>query len=737
MIVKIIKRFLKIKMERKNLQNKNKAKPAGIHNLVITNKASKPIKSNKINKFNQINDKRALSDLNNEKVSSNIKNEKALSINSNNKTSANNKKGKRSNSKNKNRSKSYNLIQKIIKKDIPTNNKKRQVINNINVNINQINNIQIKKEYNTSSLNKPKTKSMNKIINSINTNMPKRPSTNYNAFKAKPKSINRIPKTEEKGIKKSPQTKPVPKSNLFSNFLKMEKKSINSSYHSKANNKNNKHPLSAKSISNKNSKNNNNAKLNNQKTKTVAKKNQSIDIKNNKIPKQFPNKIQNKEKMMELINKNIFAYQKKEKEKDNKNKNLNQNNKMINNNKNNNNKNKQKDIKNKIMKPKKSNEIPIKIDLIKIYSEPTLIGLNNIGAICFINSSLQCLSQTEELTNYFLDQKHKDEIINKNNIALHNKNENQLSPSYYELINKLWEKNATEPKSYSPDNFIKIINEMNPLFKLGQAGDSKDFIIFILEQIHRELKKPIKMVSETPELNQYDKAKAYQYFISTFRNESSIISELFFGVYESTNVCLNCKKNYNSKNQNEPICYNYGIFNCLIFPLDEVKKLKLKNDTKQANDLDSNNIVNMNDCFNFYQKSDLFTGDNKNYCNICNQLFDSVYTTKIYSSPNYLIIIINRGKGNIYNIKLDFPEILNISQFVIKKEKPNIIYNLYGVLTHLGESGPNAHFFASCKSPVDGKWYRYNDAIVTPINDFQKDVIDFGTPYILFYQKMK
>ena len=724
-------------MERKNLQNKIKAKPAGIHNLVITNKTSKPIKSNKINKFNQINDKRALSDLNNDKASSNIKNEKALSINSNNKTSVNNKKGKRSNSKNKNRSKSYNLIQKIIKKDIPTNNKKRQVINNINVNINQINNIQIKKEYNTSSLNKPKTKSMNKIINSINTNIPKRPNTNYNAFKAKPKSINKIPKTEEKGIKKSPQTKPVPKSNLFSNFLKMEKKSINSSYHSKTNNKNSKHPLSAKSISNKNSKNNNNAKLNNQKPKTVSKKNQSIDNKINKIPKQFPNKIQNKEKMMELITKNIFAYQKKEKEKDNKNKNLNQNNKMINNNKNNNNKNKQKDIKNKIIKPKKSNEIPNKINLIKTYSEPTLIGLNNIGAICFINSSLQCLSQTEELTNYFLDQKNKDEIINKNNIALHNKNENQLSPSYYELINKLWEKNATEPKSYSPDNFIKIINEMNPLFKLGQAGDSKDFIIFILEQIHRELKKPIKMVSETPELNQYDKAKAYQYFLSTFRNESSIISDLFFGVYESTNVCLNCKKNYNSKKQNEPICYNYGIFNCLIFPLDEVKKLKLKNDTKQANDPDSNNVVNMNDCFNFYQKSDLFTGDNKNYCNICNQLFDSIYTTKIYSSPNYLILIINRGKGNIYNIKLDFPEILNISQFIIKKEKPNIIYNLYGVLTHLGESGPNAHFFASCKSPVDGKWYRYNDAFVTPINDFQKDVIDFGTPYILFYQKMK
>ena len=42
---------------------------------------------------------------------------------------------------------------------------------------------------------------------------------------------------------------------------------------------------------------------------------------------------------------------------------------------------------------------------IKIYKKPILIGLNNIGATCFMNSTLQCLSQTKSLTDYFLNEK--------------------------------------------------------------------------------------------------------------------------------------------------------------------------------------------------------------------------------------------------------------------------------------------------------------------------------------------
>ena len=452
---------------------------------------------------------------------------------------------------------------------------------------------------------------------------------------------------------------------------------------------------------------------------------EQIKKENNNLKIQINNLIQQNQQLQnEMLNyKQIFINIQS-------NQNMPQNNNIMiinpNNNQNNNNINNYNTQKNKVPEP------------IKLYKKPTLIGLNNIGATCFMNATLQCLSQTEALTNYFLKDIYRNRIIN-NNIAQKNKNANQLSPVYLELIKELW--NANGPKSFSPYNFMNKVNDMNELFKKGQAGDAKDFIIFILEQLHTELKQPIKSnekneINNVP-LNQYDKINAFNNFFEEFKKETSIMTDIFFGFNETTNVCLYCKNVYNSKGMENPICYNYGVFNVLIFPLEEVKNMKM-NILKQNNiHISQNDQVNLYECFSYNEKTDLFTGDNKNFCNICKQLYDSNYTSKIFISPNVLIIILNRGKGNIYKVKLDFKENIDITDFVLQKDKPRIKYNLYGVITHLGESGPNAHFIASCKSPVDGKWYRYNDAFVDPINNFQKEVYDYGIPYILFYQKVQ
>ena len=500
------------------------------------------------------------------------------------------------------------------------------------------------------------------------------------------------------------------------NSIKMQMEQLKNLTPKSFNTNNNLMNMNMGSNMNSNTNNNMNINMNNNMNNNIM--NNMAQFMNNMMmnPMNFP-MFNNNTPMNNMNNMNFLPQ-------NNMNVNMNQiNNQNLNPNSSNNNNNVQNNQNKKSIKRSVRKTQPL-----DFYKEPTLIGLQNIGATCFMNATLQCLSQTEDLTNYFLDGDRSFNKIMNNNIALKNKNDLQLSPVYLELVKNLWNKNNIRGY-FEPKRFMITVEEMNPVFKLGQAGDSKDFIIFILEQFHNELKKVVQNNSNDDNItiNQYNQQQTFAYFFEEFKKQTSIISDIFFGIQETNNICLNCKNYFSRQGKPFPICYNYQIFNNIIFPLQEVKNYRYSNNNRI-------NAITLEDCFYYNQKTDLFTGDNKNYCNICKQTCDSNYTSKIYSAPNTLVLILNRGKNNCFNVKLNFTETLDITDFV--SVKPNrIVYDLYGVITHYGESGPSAHFLAFCKSYLNNKWYRYNDAVVTEVKNVQKDVIDFANPYILFYKQ--
>jgi ubiquitin C-terminal hydrolase len=81
-------------------------------------------------------------------------------------------------------------------------------------------------------------------------------------------------------------------------------------------------------------------------------------------------------------------------------------------------------------------------------------GLQNIGATCYMNATLQCLAYVENLIKFLLQR--KENIKSKQII-------NQLTFSFLEILENLWENNGT--KDFAPNNFNDIICKMNPLFK--------------------------------------------------------------------------------------------------------------------------------------------------------------------------------------------------------------------------------------------------------------------------------
>ena len=148
------------------------------------------------------------------------------------------------------------------------------------------------------------------------------------------------------------------------------------------------------------------------------------------------------------------------------------------------------------------------------------------------------------------------------------------------------------------------------------------------------------------------------------------------------------------------------------------------------------NSVTIFDCFDYNQRPDFMQGENAMYCNTCGKTENACYQNYICDCPEIMIIILNRGQGIQFKIKLEFTEFLNIQNYVRNNNNNSCNYKLIGVVTHMGENGANGHFIAFCISPINDQWYNYNDDLCFLVNNFKEQVIDYAMPYILFYQKI-
>ena len=347
----------------------------------------------------------------------------------------------------------------------------------------------------------------------------------------------------------------------------------------------------------------------------------------------------------------------------------------------------------------------------ELAKRPSFRGLENVGATCYMNATLQCLVSIKPITDYLLNANKYCEIYD--NVALC-----PLTLQYCQVLFGLF-CNKTNIGYYTPKLFKTFIGEMNPLFEGVQANDSKDLIIFLLEVMNSELSKlhnkknNIKKEEEASLFNidPSNQDKVLKEFLKNFKfSYPSIIGANLCGFQKNVFICQKCGA----------ISNNFNIFNILIFGLEATAKFFNLN----------NNIPTMtfDQCFQFLSKPELFQDT---YCQKCKITGNSMYKENLYMLPNYLIIILNRGRGNIFNCKVDIPIIFDSSNY--EERDKNKKYELIGVVSHFGESGMGGHFIAFCKHSFDNKWRCYNDCTVT---ESQDDFLNKGIPYILFYKRM-
>ena len=315
------------------------------------------------------------------------------------------------------------------------------------------------------------------------------------------------------------------------------------------------------------------------------------------------------------------------------------------------------------------------------YTKAPLTGLINMGDTSYLNATLQIIGNLRNFASYFVNPINVMYIQNNYQTI-------PLSFVFQRLFYHLYpypEKHDRE--KYKPEYVKNVIARKNKIYATNKRRNPNELISFILNNLHFELNK--------------NKGNNQQFNIQ---------------INNKDNVIMYGCQNYVNKNNSE-------IFNLLNwFEIKEKRCSQCNNSTFHLNtfnifELDilgaysyRKNPITINDCLYLYS----FLRQQTLFCITCRKYTKILNKSQIYSSPNTFIFSLDRKNldQNYLNIPFNLTEKLNLNNYIESKISPTN-YQLIGVLSfYVNEN----KYISFCLSPVDKKWYVYNDEKVEPTN---------------------
>ena len=212
----------------------------------------------------------------------------------------------------------------------------------------------------------------------------------------------------------------------------------------------------------------------------------------------------------------------------------------------------------------------IKAEEIKNYLKQTsnhgLTGLKNLGNSSYINSIIQCLSNTPELMYYYVSGLYKKDIRlsegKKKGFV-----PGKLSKEFADLLGKMW---IDSKKIVNPQDIKYAICDLTNIFNNNNQHDSSEFLMFLLNFLHDEINKDKSKGStsfyEPPKKENESDISASQRFWNLFKKKNnSIITDLFYGQIRNITRCLSCGHSVTT----------FEIFNILPIEIPILKKVSV------------------------------------------------------------------------------------------------------------------------------------------------------------------
>lgn len=162
-----------------------------------------------------------------------------------------------------------------------------------------------------------------------------------------------------------------------------------------------------------------------------------------------------------------------------------------------------------------------------------LVGLQNFGNTCYMNSALQCLLHNPTIKEYFLSGAYRTEA-NPNNVLGTNGVLLEHLADFFRVFF------TVKSKEISPFRLKKEIDNFNQTFEAYRQHDAQEFFNYLLDVIHEDSNRVIKrpyLQNVEGKAGEDDADVARRSWVQYLRLNDSLISRFFIGQFKNHTRC--------------------------------------------------------------------------------------------------------------------------------------------------------------------------------------------------------